>query len=103
MNNREGKINSMHCLSEESDNHPLYDIGSYVVVEYEQEYFPEQVNSGNTTNGSAEVSVMMMRGRDWAWPESVDQIWYTKNEIDEVIKKPKLKLSKSKVCQQRVY
>ena len=71
-----------------------YKVDCHVIVEYEGEYFPGVVKNVDV-DGSAEVSVMVMRGKDWAWPEKPDQIWYNADKIVMIIDPPQLKPSTS--------
>ncbi|KAK3933121.1 Jerky protein homolog-like [Frankliniella fusca] len=88
---------------DEFENNLEYEIGSYVIVEYEEEYFPGQVVNADV-DGSAEVKVMVMRGlNDWGWPEKVDQVWYDKDKIIEKINEPALKPSMSSKAHRLLY
>lgn len=73
------------------DNFPetnTFSIGEYVIVDYEGEKFPGKIV--NLDTDEFEVSVMCMKGQDWAWPEKLDQMWYFKKDVLERIKEPEL-------------
>lgn len=68
-----------------------YKIGDFVIIKYEEEYFPGVVNDTNTT--SALVSVMAMSGSNWNWPTEDDELWYPYEDIIELIRPPKFSKS----------
>jgi hypothetical protein len=61
--------------SDRNGNHDIedeYNIGDFVIVKYEEEYFPGVINDTNPT--SALVSVMIMSGSGWKWSDVDDEI-----------------------------
>lgn len=63
------------------------EMGSYVIVKYEGEYFPGQIK--NIDGCNAEVSTMVLSSATtFKWPEKEDTIWYGPDSIIEVIKTP---------------
>lgn len=63
------------------------EVGSYVIVKYEGEYFPGQIK--NIDGCNAEVSTMVLSSSaTFKWPEKEDTIWYDRDSIVEVIKAP---------------
>lgn len=63
---------------------------SYVIVEYEEEYFPGVVLEKR--DDGANVKVMMIAGPNtWKWPEKDDILFYLNEEIIDVINPPELK------------
>lgn len=61
-----------------------FDVGSYVIVNYEGEYFPGQIK--NIDGHNAEVSTMVLSSATtFKWPEKKDILWYGPDSI-EVIK-----------------
>ena len=72
---------------------PLKQPYSYVIVEYEQRYFPSRVTKLDTDGYF--ISIMTKSGLcDWKWPEQKDEIHYTEEEIIEIIPAPKKKNSR---------
>lgn len=65
------------------------EIGDFVVVEYEGEYFPGNVED---TNGQDyKVGTMCISGVcGWKWPEKPDYCWYKLESIKEIIPAPSL-------------
>lgn len=70
---------------------PVYKIKvnqSYVIVEYEEEYFPGMVKQRKCRPTKLEVSTMNMcagaNGLNWKWPEVEDKIWYFKSQVQEI-------------------
>uniref|UniRef100_A0A8D8TA83 Uncharacterized protein n=1 Tax=Cacopsylla melanoneura TaxID=428564 RepID=A0A8D8TA83_9HEMI len=61
---------------------------TFVIVEYEQEYFPGIVK--NKKNTKVEVSNMVMSLTNWKWPDKEDRLWYHSAQIKEIIKDPEL-------------
>lgn len=64
---------------------------TYVIVEYEMEYFPGIVKG--IKNGKFEVSTLTMcgtQGLQWKWPDPEDKIWYNEKDVKEIIEPPKL-------------
>lgn len=70
-----------------------YGIKDFVIVYYEGEYFPGQIqdkreNDDKTANEYL-VSVMTMSGPNgWRWPETKDKIWYVEGQVLERISPP---------------
>lgn len=65
-------------------------VNSYVIIVYEEEYFPGVVLE-KKDNG-ANVKVMAMAGPDtWKWPEKDDILFYVNEDILAVIDPPELK------------
>ncbi|KAJ2937645.1 hypothetical protein O0L34_g19319 [Tuta absoluta] len=63
------------------------DMGSYVIVKYEGEYFPGQIKKIDGHN--AEVSTMVLSSATtFKWPEKEDILWYGPESIVEIIKLP---------------
>lgn len=66
---------------------------SYVIVKYEQRYFPGRVTKLDTDGYF--ISTMTKSGLcDWKWPEQKDEIYYIEEDIMEVIQTPKKKNSR---------
>ncbi|KAJ8927601.1 hypothetical protein NQ314_019909 [Rhamnusium bicolor] len=64
-------------------------VGSYVILKYEQQYFPGIVES--IEGEEYEIRAMSPSGSNYfKWPNPPDQIWYKKTAIKEVIEAPKL-------------
>lgn len=62
-------------------------IGSFVIVKYEGEYFPGKIVT--VASGQYEVSTMVLStGNTFRWPERQDKIWYRKNDIVQPICPP---------------
>jgi len=74
-----------------SDIESLYPLGSYVIVDYEGEKFPSKVVNCDCGDNTIEVSTMVMRGMDWAWPNNLDETWYHMNKVLEKIAEPQIK------------
>ncbi|CAG4974149.1 unnamed protein product [Colias eurytheme] len=56
--------------------------GCYVIVMYENEYFPGKVEDEN--KNQYEVSTMVLStGNTFRWPEKTDKIWYNINQDDD--------------------
>ncbi|CAH1986686.1 unnamed protein product [Acanthoscelides obtectus] len=53
--------------------------GKYVVVQFEQSYFPGQIS--NVSRVRATVNVMERAGKQWKWPLKTDEIFYRNDEI----------------------
>lgn len=67
---------------------PPINVGDYAVVEYDGEMFPGIVEI--VKKSGAEVSVMARSGRqNWKWPMPKDQIFYHKEQIINVITRPR--------------
>lgn len=49
------------------------------------------------------MKAMAMRGFDWGWPDKIDQVWYEKSQILEVIKEPAQKPSLNEKCHRVLY
>lgn len=63
---------------------------SYVIVIYEEEFFPGIILE-KSKNG-AKVKVMTMAGTDtWKWPEKDDILFYPNEDIVQIIDHPDLK------------
>lgn len=63
------------------------EVGSYVIVKYEGEYFPWKIKNVDIYN--AEVSTMVLSSANtFKWPEKEDTLWYDHDSIVEVIKVP---------------
>ena len=62
------------------------DIGDFVIVDYEGVKYPGVV--AQVKKSGAEVSTLVQSGLSWKWPSKWDQIFYSKDEILEVIKEP---------------
>ncbi|CAH0551182.1 unnamed protein product [Brassicogethes aeneus] len=62
---------------------------SFVIVEYENSFYPGQIKKGKDKNEGILVSTMIKSGvKDWKWPEETDELFYTKDQIKEVIGEP---------------
>lgn len=81
---------SYHDLEDE------YNIGDFVIVKYEDEFFPGVINDTSPT--SALVSVMSMSGSGWKWPDVEDEIWYTYENVIQLIKPPEVSNSRGICC-----
>ena len=64
-----------------------FDIGDFVIIEYEGELFPGVI--AIMKKDGAEVSAMQRSGLNWKWPKEKNQIFYVKKEIKRKIKCPK--------------
>ncbi|CAH2011983.1 unnamed protein product [Acanthoscelides obtectus] len=53
--------------------------GKYVVVQFEQSYFPGKIT--NVSRVGATVNVMERAGKQWKWPLKKDEIFYRNDEI----------------------
>jgi hypothetical protein len=62
--------------------------GDFVIVNYEEEYFPGTVIQ--IRDGEAYIKTMQMSGQNWKWPEKEDVIWYKDEEICTFINPPSL-------------
>ena len=56
-------------------------IGNYIIVSYEEEYFPGVVTG--IENNEAKVLTMQKCRCGWKWPDPNDEIYYT---MDNIIK-----------------
>lgn len=70
-----------------------YGINDFVIVNYEEEYFPGQIKdlreNENKTGNEYQVTVMIMSGPNgWRWPEIEDKIWYVESQMVERIIPP---------------
>ncbi|KAG5864192.1 hypothetical protein JTB14_034891 [Gonioctena quinquepunctata] len=56
--------------------HGKFEIGDFVVVRYDDEYFPGKIENGE--NEEFEVSTMIQSncGKLWEWPTPADRIWF---------------------------
>lgn len=81
---------SYHDLEDE------YNIGDFVIVKYEDEFFPGVINDTSPT--STLVSVMSMSGSGWKWPDVEDEIWYTYENVIQLIKPPEVSNSRGICC-----
>lgn len=54
-------------------------VGRWVVVQYEENYFPGKITSVHSSQ--LKVNVMVKNGKQWKWPEIKDEIFYQRNEI----------------------
>ena len=61
-------------------------IGQWVVVNYDGEKFPGEVTTIDSSD--VEVSVMYRSANVWEWPTPEDKIFYSRNQIVQVIKPP---------------
>lgn len=61
---------------------------SYVIVEYEGEFFPGIVKKKK--NKKCEVSTMTFDKNNWKWPEKEDVIWYDSSQVKEIIEAPEI-------------
>jgi hypothetical protein len=79
--------------SDVDDNKPTFEEASYVIVDFEGEYFPGIVIKKE--KDGAEVKVMCMAGpEDWRWPDKDDIVFYPNSDIKRVIQAPALKNSR---------
>ena len=62
-------------------------INDYVIVQYEEEFFPGLVL--NTKGSAALFKVLLMSGSGWKWPRVEDKLWYNSADILEKISPPK--------------
>lgn len=62
------------------------DVGDYLIVQYEEKYYPGKLTA--IKKNKFLVSVMVPSGTFWKWPEKKDEIYYEKGDIKEVIKEP---------------
>ncbi|KAJ8688096.1 hypothetical protein QAD02_023891 [Eretmocerus hayati] len=88
LNLRDDLVNVNDSHEGDDDTGYDYDVSSFVIVDYEGEYFPGIIKQINEHDGSAEVSVMVMRGLDWGWPDKVDQVWYKAEDIKDINQEP---------------
>ncbi|CAI6351500.1 unnamed protein product [Macrosiphum euphorbiae] len=65
-----------------------YTVGCFVIVEYEEEYFPGEIMKKKANE--YQVRVMCMSGLNWKWPEKEDICWYKKEYVMQSIMPPKL-------------
>jgi ElaB/YqjD/DUF883 family membrane-anchored ribosome-binding protein len=65
-----------------------FNVGNYVIIRYEEEYFPGMVLEISSTEAS--VKVMGMSGPNWKWPEKDDILSYPIQDIVQVIPEPEL-------------
>lgn len=70
-----------------------YGINDFVIVNYEEEYFPGQIKdlriNEEKTQKEYQVTVMQMSGPNgWRWPECEDKIWYVEAQMVEKISPP---------------
>lgn len=68
------------------DYEMLHKIGDQVIVKYEEEFFPSIVNDTNPEG--APVSVMVMSGLGWDWPQNEDELWYSFGNVVQTIRPP---------------
>lgn len=62
-------------------------LGCYVIVIYENEYFPGRVE--NIDENQCEVSTMVLSsGNTFRWPEKTDKIWYNYDQVIAKIDDP---------------
>lgn len=82
---KKDKTDSKQNKQREADNR--YDIGMFVIVQYEGEYFPGIIQKSE--HDYKEVSVMVLSTPNtFKWPEKPDTIWYKNEDIIEKINPP---------------
>lgn len=74
-----------------------YNVGDYVIIEYEGEYFPGVVKKVKKKMRMYEVSATAMYGVGWKWPEIKDVLWYPTSSIIRTIIKPSLVNAKENI------
>lgn len=73
---------------EETQNSSNIKENKYVIVDYEEEFFPGVVTK--VTDKGAKVKVMSMVGNNWRWPDIDDVLFYPFEDIKCRIKDPQL-------------
>lgn len=69
--------------------------GNYVVVLYDQKYYPGKVIKTIQPKNEFVVSTMEKSGiKDWIWPEEKDEVTYKRADIICLIKKPRKKMQR---------
>ncbi|KAL3286138.1 hypothetical protein HHI36_000650 [Cryptolaemus montrouzieri] len=64
------------------------EIGDYVIVCYDESYFPGQVAS--IVGGDSLVNAMTPSCKTgWRWPDCKDEIWYDNVDVVKIINTPK--------------
>ena len=64
-----------------------YDVGDYVIFEYERELFPGEVTY--VEEGGCNIKSMAKSGVNWKWPAVEDEMFYENGEIKQKINPPK--------------
>ena len=60
------------------DSH-TYNLGDWVVVQYEGQEYPGKVMSLNETH--IQVNIMYRHGKNWRWPKTPDNIFYDQSSV----------------------
>jgi len=81
----EKEIHINNNIDSDIDYEALYTIGDHVICYNLSEYFPGVINYTNPDG--VFVSVMVMFGDGWNWPQEDNELWYSYNNIMQVIKR----------------
>lgn len=84
-----GHTTSSEAKKEKSREHKLGNdvaVDDWVVVKYDDVHFPGIVTK--IENEDCKVAVMVKYGKLWKWPESKDEIYYTRNNIIRKVNPP---------------
>lgn len=70
-----------------SEKNTIYKKDYFVIVKYENEYYPGKIL--NVTESQVRVNVMVKSGViGWKWPQTPDVLWYEKNDVIKIITEP---------------
>lgn len=71
-----------------------FNVNDFVIVNYNEQLFPGKIIGSRYNDDEElefEVSHMDKKGLNWVWPDKIDILWYTENEIVKKINEPELK------------
>ena len=76
-----------------TDSVEKYAVNSYVIVQYNSDYFPGKILQRDDVDEEYEVKTMSSTNyggkKVWKWPEKTDVLYYTKDRIIKSISNPK--------------
>lgn len=66
-----------------------FSVGGYVIVRYNDAYYPGRIMRINTSENQVMVSVMNSSGLNcWKWPLTKDEMWYESDDVVQIIAEP---------------
>lgn len=91
-NHERSDSDNSEIQTEEENFEKKIECKDYVVVKYDNSYFPGIILDTNQNENDElefKVKVMVRSGLNWKWPEPDDILWYSEEDVLEKIEEPK--------------
>lgn len=79
-------INTIKDIAKTKEETKKWDLGSYVIVQYDRMYYPAKILK--IDENDIKCSAMEKSGLHWKWPDVADITWYPSDKVIEVITEP---------------